>query len=266
MAGAGFRTIIKATLMAPRRFLLALFIAATTCATLAVHAQEQLTGMFRLTRQTTEIVGPEFAEALDEIVSKDEQLEWQVYVPESYDSQRPAGLFLFVDPDGHGRMPDQWQQVFANHNIIWAGVRRTQRKTTELRRVWQAILGSRAIAQDYAIDLQRMYVGGSLGTVPTAINTMLTANEFSGAIYVRGSFYSSELDPDQLQALQRKYHVFITGTNDEKKGQIRSDYEKYQKDGIANVKLIFEMQRLGAMPSPENMDEAFRFFDSRLRH
>jgi predicted peptidase len=251
--------------MAQRRILLALLVASITCANSAVHAQEELTGMFRLTRQTTEVVELEFAEALDEVISKDEQLQWQVYVPESYNPQRPAGLFLFIDPDGHGRMPDQWQQVFTNHNMIWVGVRRTQPKTSEVRRVWQAILGSRAIAQDYAIDLQRMYVGGSLGTVPTAINTMLAANEFSGAIYVRGSFYSKEMEPDQLQALQRKFHVFITGTNDEEKGQIRSDYEKYQKDGIANVKLIFEMQRLGAMPKPDHMDEAFRFFDSRLR-
>jgi predicted peptidase len=251
--------------MAPRRILPALLIVATACANSAVHAQEQLTGMFRLTRQTTEIVEPQIVDALDKVVSKDEQLQWQVYVPESYNSQQPAGLLLYIDPDGHGRMPDQWQQVFTNHNMIWVGVRRTQSKTSEVRRVWQAILGSRAIAQDYAIDLQRMYVGGTLGTVPTAINTMLMANEFSGAIYVRGSFYSKELDSDHMQALQRKYHVFITGTNDEKKGQIRSDYEKYQKNGITNVKLIFEMQRLGAMPKPEHMDEAFHFLDSRLR-
>ena len=251
--------------MAPRRILLALLIAATTCANSAVHVQEQLTGMYRLTRQTTEIVEPAIAEALDEVVSKDEQLQWQVYVPESYSPQRPAGLFVYIDPDGYGGMPDRWQQVFTDHNMIWVGVKRTQRKTSEVRRVWQAILGSRAIEQDYAIDMQRMYVGGSLGTVLTALNTMLTANEFSGAIYMRGSYYVKEWDPDQLQALQRKYHVFITGTNDKKKRQIRSDYEKYQEDGIANAKLIFEMQRLGEMPKSEHMDEAFRFFDSRLR-
>jgi len=251
--------------MVPRRILLALLIIATTCANSAVHAQDQLTGTFRLTRQTTDIVRPEIAEALAKVVSKDEQLQWQVYVPESYSPQRPAGLFLYIDPDGYGGMPDKWRQVFANHNMIWVGVKRTQRTTSEARRVWQAILGSRAIEQDYAIDLQRMYVGGSVSTVTTALNTMLTANEFSGAIYMRGSYSVKELSPDHLQAVQRKYHVFITGTNDKNKRRIRSDYEKFQEDGIANVKLIFEMQRLEAMPKPDHMDEAFRFFDARLR-
>ena len=252
-------------LMSPRRFLLTLFIAVTTFAGAAVHAQELLTGMFRLTGQTPDIVGPEVAEALDEIISKDEELQWQVFVPESYSPQRSAGLFLYIDPDGYGRIPDHWQRVFVDHNMIWVGIRRTQRETSEVRRVWQAILGSRAIAQDYAIDLQRMYVGGSLGTVPTAINTMLAANEFSGAIYVRGSSRPKEWDPDHLQAMQRKHHVFITGTNDKNRGRIRADYESYQEDGITNVKLIFDTKRLEAMPKPEHMDEAFQFFDSRLR-
>jgi len=251
--------------MAPGRTYLLLLIAAASCANTAVHAQEQLTGVFRLTRHITEIVDAATAEALDGIVSKDEQLQWQVYVPETYNPERPAGLFVYIDPDGYGRMPDQWQQVFARHNMIWVGVRRTQRKTSEIRRVWQAILGFRAIEKDYAIDLQRMYVGGSLRTAATALDTMLSANEFSGAIYIRGSFYTKDMSPDHLQAMQRKYHVFITGTNDEKKRQIQSDYQSYQKDGIANVKLIFDTKRLEAMPQAEHMDEAFAFFDSRLR-
>jgi predicted peptidase len=162
-------------------------------------------------------------------------------------------------------MPDQWQQVYTEHNMIWVGVRRTQSRSSEARRVWQAILGSRAIAQDYAIDSRRMYVGGSRGTVPTAINTMLTANEFSGAVYVRGSFDSDALNPDQMQAMQRKFHVFVTGTNDENKNRIRADYEKYQQAGISNARLIYDLQRIGAMPGADHMDEAFRFFDARLR-
>ena len=108
-----------------------------------------------------------------------------------------------------------------------------------------------------------MYVGGSRNSIPTVINTMLLANEFSGAVYVRGSWYSDQLGADHLQALQRKRHVFVTGTNDESKRQVRSHYEKYQQDGIANVKLIFEMQRLGEMPSAAQMDEAFRFLDAQ---
>jgi predicted peptidase len=231
-------------------------------ATTAAQAQDYLTGMFRLTRQTTEIVEPDFAQALEQVIKKDEKLQWQLYVPENYDPARPAGLFVYIDPDGHGRIPDGWQPVFDRHNIIWVGVRQSKRDASPTRQTWQAILGARALEADYAIDFQRMYVGGTRETVPVAINTILTANEFSGAVYTRGSFYSPQLTPDHIQSLQRKAHVFITGTNDQAKQQIQSDYETYQRQGIASATLIFDTQRLGDVGSPEQMDEAFRFLAS----
>lgn len=245
--------------MISRRILPAALYAALIIVTTAAEARDYLTGMFRLTRQPTEIVEADFAQALDKVIGKDEKLQWQLYVPENYDPERPAGLFVYVDPDGHGRIPDGWQPVFDRHNIIWVGVRKTQRNASPTRQTWHAILGARALERDYAIDFQRMYVGGTRQTVPVAINIILTANEFSGAIYTRGSFYSPQLTPDHIQSLQRKAHVFITGTNDEAKQQIQSDYNQYQNRGIMNATLIFDTQRLGDVGSAEQMDEAFRF-------
>lgn len=109
-----------------------------------------------------------------------------------------------------------------------------------------------------------MYMGGSASTAPTVVNAILAANEFSGAVYIRGSFYSDNLTDDNIQGLQRKYHVFITGTNDPAKGKVRSDYKACQENGIADVKLIFDTKRIDAMPRPDQMDEALRFLDSRL--
>ncbi len=249
----------KARLMKSARILSAVSVAAFSLAASAADAQEVMTGMFRLTKQSTEIVQPDFAQALDQVIKKDEKLQWQLYVPESYDPDRPPGLFVYVDPDGHGRIPDDWPAVFDRHNVIYVGVRQSQRDASPTRKTWQAILGARALEADYAIDFQRMYVGGTRQTVPVATNVILTANEFSGAVYTRGSFLSSQFTGDHIQSLQRKAHVFITGTNDEAKQKVRSDYEAYQRLGISNVTLIFDNQRLGAVGSAEQMDEAFRF-------
>jgi predicted esterase len=161
-------------------------------------------------------------------------------------------------------MPDQWRQVFDSHNMIWVGAKRDQKNTPEPKLVWMAILGSRAIEQDYAIDLNRLYIGSSGNGAMTALNTMLYANEIVGAVYMSGSMYWGSIDPERLESLRRKYHVFITGTNDKAKATVRADFEKYKKDGIENVKLIFEMDRLGNMPEPEHMDEAIRYLDSRM--
>lgn len=249
--------------MAPRFILPAILLAVCAIAGSAA-AQEELTGMYRLSRTSTAIVGADIAGVLKEAIGEDEELQWQVYVPESYSPDRPAGIFVYVDPNGAGYIPEQWQPVFSAHNMIWVGVKRTQRKLTELRRSWQAILGSRAIAQDYTIDPQRIYVGAALDTVPAALNTMLIANEFSGAVYIRGSYNPLKLDPEYLQALQRKSHVFITGTNDQDKTEIRSNYERYRKNGIEHTKLIFDMQRLEDIPKPEQIDEALGFLEASM--
>ncbi|MEO1246254.1 MAG: hypothetical protein AAFX56_11290 [Pseudomonadota bacterium] len=249
--------------MVLQRTLSAALFTALIFAAPAAWAQDYLTGMFRLTRQPADIVEPDVAQALDKIVEKNEKLQWQLYVPESYTPERPAGLFVYIDPNGQGRIPDGWQPVFDRHNVIWIGTRQTQRNANSTRKIWHAILGSRALDKDYAIDLQRMYVGGTRETVPLAVSTMLTANEFVGGIYTRGSFFSPELTADLVESLQRKGHVFITGTNDKAKRQVQSDYETYQQQGISDVKLIFDTQRLGDVGSPEQMDEAFRFLDAR---
>jgi len=95
----------------------------------------------------------------------------------------------------------------------------------------------------------------------TALNVQLNTNEIRGTIYMRTSVMWKSIKEDRLEQLQRKRHVFITGTNDDAKARIRSDYESYQKAGIHGVKLIFDTQRIGKMPDPDHMDEAIRFLD-----
>jgi hypothetical protein len=78
---------------------------------------------------------------------------------------------------------------------------------------------------------------------------------------MRGSVFWKSIDPDRLEALRRKRHVFITGTNDDAKVIIRRDYESYKKAGIDNVKLIFDTERIGQLPDADHMIEAIRFLD-----
>ena len=240
------------------------FLAALTfayaVATPAV-AQDQLTGMFRMTHTPVEIVGEQLAQALDDTIPADQRLKWQLYVPETYNAARPPGVFVFLDPNGYGGMPDQWRAVFENHNLIWVGPNMDDPRAGENARLWHAIFGLRAVEQEYAIDLNRVYIGAAGRTAVTALNVQLNANEFKGAIYMRTSVMWKSMEADRLEQLQRKRHVFITGTNDDAKAQIRSDYESYQEAGIHGVKLIFDTQRIGKMPDPDHMDEAIRFLD-----
>jgi len=247
-----------------RHSLIALFLIAVSGAQPAALAQDELRGMFRLTRTTTEIIGAQTAQALNDVIPLDDELQWQVYVPENYDRRKPAGALVFIDPGGWGGMPDQLRPVFDNNNLIWIGANRSSAKYSEARSVWMAILASRVIQQDYAIDLNRLYIGSTGNGATTSLNTVLNANEFVGVIYMSGSAYWGSIKPEQLENLRRKQHVFITGSNDKAKAAIRTDYENYKKDGIANVKLIYDTKGPGKVVKPEYMDEAIRYLDARL--
>jgi len=225
-------------------------------------AQEQLTGMFRMSQTPVEVIGEQMALAIDDMVPANEPLRWQVYVPDTYSNARPPGVFVFLDPRGWGGIPDQWRPVIESHNLIWVGPNVNEPRPTMEKQVWHAILGLRAIEQQYAINLSRVYIGSALPQKALAsLNAQLFVNDFRGAIYMRGSVMWQALEPDMLEMLQRKGHVFVTGTNDPNKAQIRTDYEAYKEAGINNVKLIFDTQHIDDLPDADHMDEAFRFLD-----
>lgn len=227
----------------------------------AAHGQEAMTGMFRMTHTVGEVLGDQIAQSLDDVVPADEQLQWQVYVPYDYDPGHPPGVFIYLDPNRYGGIPDPLVTVMNQHNLIWVGPRTSDRRQTDEQAVWHAILGLRAIEGEYNIDLGRVYIASSRDTTPTAFRAYLFANEISGAVYFRGSAMWVSIDDDQLEQLRRKRHVFITGTNDKAKSQVRQHYEDYRKAGIDNVKLIFDTRRIEETPEPRHIDEAVRFLD-----
>jgi len=96
-----------------------------------------------------------------------------------------------------------------------------------------------------------------------ALNVLLSANNFTGAVYIRGSHHWDQIKPEQLENLRRKRHVFITGTNDRAKVMVRRDYGLYKDDGIQYAKLIYETDRRITIPEPKHIDEALRYLDSR---
>lgn len=224
-------------------------------------SQEQLTGSFPMNYTTTEVLDPQAAMALEKYIGVDESLQWQVYVPYEYDPRRPAGLLIFLDSRGWGGIPDAWRQIVSDHNLIWVGPKQNERAPSEEKRIWSAILGYRALEQQYALDLNRIYVAGLGYQASVALNTSLLANEIRGVIYMRGSAMWTTIGEDSLSALARKRHVFITGTNDKQKAGIQRHARDYERAGIPNVELIFATRNLGDPPQAEYLDQAIRYLD-----
>lgn len=246
-----------------RGILLAFLMVGALCALRLASAQDAPTGVFRMSYTTPEIIGQQTAEELAEVIPVDEPLRWEVYVPYDYDAHRPAGVFVYVDPQDWGGMPDRWREVFNKRNMIWVGVNLSDRRRSEMKRIWAAILGSRALEKQYEIDLNRLYIGSSGDAATIAVNVMMSAGEFVGAVYISGSLYWEQGLPPQIEGFRRKYHVFITGSNDKAQPAIRRDIKLYEKDGVTNVKLIYRPAGLRGGPSAEDIDEALQYLDSR---
>ncbi len=236
-------------------------IATTTICTTAI-AQERETGSFRMSGNTTELLGEVMADAVKDHIAIDEELDWQVFVPETYNASRPPGVFVFVDPDGWGGMPDQYRQLFTNRNMIWVGAKSNQRSPNPTTRMLQAMMAKSIIDKNYMVDLNRLFVGSTGTGALTVVNVLLSANEFNGAIYINGSAYWAGGKPDRLGNLIRKPHVFIIGSDDDKWKQTRDDYEKYKKDGIEKATLMRVDGRIRGWPETEQMDEALAVLDA----
>lgn len=238
-----------------------LVVALVFLVTAAAFAQEAITGMFRITHTVGEILGDQAAEALNDVIPADEALQWQAYVPYNYDSSRPPGVFIYLDPNRYGGIPDPLVAVMNQHNMIWIGPKTSDRRQSAEQAVWHAILGLRSVEGEYAIDLNRVYIGSSQDTTVTGFRAYLFANEIRGAVYFRGSVMWTSISDDQLEQLRRKRHVFITGTNDSAKEQVRRASDAFAEAGVENVKLIFDTKRIEAVPEPRHIDEAIRYLD-----
>ena len=224
-------------------------------------AQDQLTGMFRMVRTPVDAVGAQLAEALSDTFAPDEALRWQMFVPESYNPDRPPGVFIYLDPNGYGGLPDQWRMPFENHNLIWVGPNNNRPRAGELVKLWHAIFGLRVVEQEYLIDRNRIYIGSLGNTALTSINMQQNRSEFNGAIYMLGSYMWQSLEPERLEMLRRNRHVFITGATANARAQVRSDADNYRNAGINDVKLVYDTQRIGKLPDPDHIEEAIRFLD-----
>jgi hypothetical protein len=234
-------------------------VLAVTCAT--VGAQQNMTGSFRARATLAEVYDAATAEAYSTIIAKDEEVQWQLFVPETYDPERPPGVFIFIDPDGWGGMPDLYRQLFTSRNMIWIGARSNERNPDATRNMVKAMMAQRYLDQNYAVDLNRLNIGSSGDGARAVISVLLRSNDFNGAIYINGSAYWNGL-PDNFDSLLRKPQVFIIGSGDKLWDQVRRDYDNYKKDGIENVELIYRSGTIRGWPDVEQMDEALAYLDA----
>jgi hypothetical protein len=150
------------------------------------------------------------------------QEAFTVYVP----AKQPAegyGLLAFIPPWQAAHLPEGWTSILDQHGIIFVSASKSGNDENVLdRRIPLALLGAYNVMQRYAINDERVYIGGFSGGSRVALRAALAYPDlFHGVFLNAGSDpignMQALLPPDKLflrfQTSTRL--VDVTGTMDE---------------------------------------------------
>jgi len=228
---------------------------------LAVADGVQL-GEFSVGATLPELIGTESASRFEGAVDADETIEWEIFVPETYDPEAPAGLMVYISPMDSGRIPEGWKDVMESSNLIWIGANKSGNRIRAARRVTYAMVAAAVVARDYRVDDSRVYLSGFSGGGRVA---SMVAPEypqvFRGAIYICGVNFWGSRKPAELEAIRANRYVFLTGKKDFNRDETRSAYRSYRKDGVENVLLMDISGMDHRNPTAGKFAEAITFLD-----
>ncbi len=211
---------------------------------------------------------------------------FEVYVPDSYDSNTPFGLMVWISPSPSGGMPPLQgiQEMMDKYKLIWVGANKSGNKEyTYVRRVPLALDGAYNMEELYNIDPNRVYVAGlSGGGRIASITAFHHSDVYSGGIFIIGAnYWESMRAPGTKNARWRsggprpkgKYlrrakkfgrYVFLTGEHDGNRLQMHTYYEKRYRKKLDNV-LYIEVPGMGhEVPPAEEFEKALKYVDTPL--
>jgi hypothetical protein len=225
-------------------------------------ADDVALGEFSVSATLPELVGADSASRFEGVVDPDDVIEWELFVPESYDPDVPAGLMVYVSPSDSGQIPEGWKDVMEANNLIWIGANRSGNRIRVARRVTYAMVAPAVVARAYQVESSRVYVSGFSGGGRVA---SMVAPEypqvFKGAIFICGVNFWGNRKPSQLDAVQANRYVFLTGRKDFNRDETRSAYRSYKKAGAENVLLMDISGMDHRNPSAERLADAIAFLD-----
>lgn len=180
---------------------------------------------------------------------------FEVFVPESYRAERPAGLFVWVSPTPYGGLTRQeLMDVLAEKGLIWIGANRSGNGRPKWTRMGLALDAVHNMKRLYNVDPDRVYVAGYSGGGRVASGLAMVYPEvFQGAFCVYGvDFYRrvSRTDmpgahwlpgfpePPRSRAKEVKTehrYVLLTGELDFNRTQTKAYYRELLDDGFEHV-------------------------------
>lgn len=225
-------------------------------------------GRVDITRDLGELIDRQALDAdtlenLSDVLDDVSEVNWKVYVPESYDPSNPAGLFVYISPVPKGYMPRFWHTVLEEENLIWVSADNSGNKVPTKLRMLYAVLAPAVVAEQYRIDQRRVYLSGfSGGGKVASMVSVHFPHLFRGAMFIGGAeFWRGDLPP-QFEDVKNNRYVFVTGSKDFNLELTRRTYKRFKRAGVENIKLTVVRNMGHSTPEPEVFGETIAYLDN----
>lgn len=222
------------------------------------------TGYYSMTLTPADLFGEVGAATVADVFNVHEELDWQLYVPSTYDSKNPAGAIIYVSPWSGGGPPKAWNDLLAERNLIWIGANEAGNEVPTARRMLLAMFGPMVLQRRYALDPHRIYIAGMSGGGKTASRVAaLRPNIFKGGIFLSGASFWSNEAPPLFELIKNLRYVFMSGSEDPALRETRRAYRNFVDAGVEKSKLIIVRDHGHRLPEAMYFARALDFLDGR---
>ncbi len=231
----------------------------------AVAQDAPRTGFFKVTTTPMELLGERGAAAVASMFAADQELMWQLYVPETYDATKPAGVMVMLNYADHWNAGKKaWNPVSDARNLIWIGALGAGDKKPANERIMRTILAQAVLERDYAIDHSRYYLFGYSGGARVAAMLATAKPEtFKGAWFYGDAMFWGEREPARIDLIRQNRYFFGSGARDKHRKDILRTSDAYRKAGVENVTFATEPNIDRKMPGVSYFESVVEFLDAR---
>ena len=216
-------------------------------------------GGFQIQKTLNQLLGEENATRYKKILSPEELISWEVYLPDNSSNEIP-GVFVYVSPTSSGEIGPRWRSVMDQQNLIFIAANDAGNKRYVERRMVLATMAIKVLGQHYLFDVEHINVAGFSGGGRVASKLASQYPEaFTGALYICGvDFWKKNQTPKVERLLQNRF-VFLTGSRDFNREETQRIYRKYIKAGAQNSKLMVIPGMSHQLPDAPALVEALQF-------
>lgn len=223
------------------------------------------TGFFATEITVLELLGEEGAASVSDVLDADDKLKWEIYVPKTYAPDKPVGVIVFTTySNSWGGSTRSYNDVLDDRNLIWAGVIGAGDKKPLNTRIMRALLTPTFLARIYALDPERLFIGGTSGGAQVAaILATSKPHLFRGGLFIGGALPWKDKAPSGIDQVRKNRYVFMSGSNHPALGTVQSTAIAYREAGVEHTKLIVMPNVVRKAPTASYLRSAIEFLDGQ---